>query len=142
VVDRVTGLGAGADVYLTKPFYARELVARLRAMQRRPRADHAGPAPVRRFGDLTVEPGARRARIGDRDVDLSHTEFELLDALTTRAGDSLSRPELLERIWGPNWFGSDHVVEVHVSNLRRKLGAGSYIETVRGHGYRFVAKRE
>jgi DNA-binding response OmpR family regulator len=120
-VDKLIGLSVGADDYMTKPFSARELVARVHAMLRRPRA-----APVatrlRRLHDLVVDPDAREVVVADRRVELTRTEFDLLEALTTNPKLVLTRRQLLERVWGPDWYGDDHVVDVHVSSLRRKLG--------------------
>lgn len=140
-IDKVIGLSVGADDYMTKPFSARELVARVRAMLRRPRAA-VGAVPVRRVADLVIDPDAREITVGDRRVDLTRTEFDLLDALTSNPKLVLTRRQLMERAWGPDWFGDDHVVDVHVSSLRRKIGddpqAPRYIRTVRGVGYRLV----
>jgi DNA-binding response OmpR family regulator len=124
---------------MTKPFYARELVARIRAMQRRPRAAVADAA-VRRFGDLLIDPATREVTVAERTVQLSRTEYEVLDALSSEPKLTLSRGQLLERVWGEEWYGDDHVIDVHVSNLRRKLGddpqSSRYVRTVRGYGYR------
>jgi DNA-binding response OmpR family regulator len=137
--DKITGLATGADDYLTKPFSPGELVARVRAMLRRPRGDTATSA-ARRFGALEVDPRAREARVGGRPVELTRIEFDLLDTLSSEPRVAFSRGQLLERVWGPGWFGDDHVVDVHVANLRRKLGddpaAPRYLRTVRGVGYR------
>jgi DNA-binding response OmpR family regulator len=142
-VDKLIGLGVGADDYLTKPFSPRELVARIRAMLRRPRAATtvAAPAgPVRRLGDLQIDPAAREVRLAGAPVELTRLEFDLLDALSERPRVVLTRRQLLERVWGPQWVGDDHLVEVHIANLRRKLGddprAPRHILTVRGIGYR------
>ncbi len=139
-VDKLVGLAIGADDYVTKPFSARELVARIRAMLRRPRAAPAQAAPLRRFGDLAVDPAAREVRRGDGLVELTRLEFDLLAALSERPRVVLSRQQLLERVWGQDWYGDDHVVDVHIANLRRKLGddphAPRYVRTVRGVGYR------
>ncbi len=138
--DKIVGLSTGADDYVTKPFSPGELMARVRAMRRRPRASHLEPAPVRRFGDLVVDPAAREVRLGEEPVELTRLEFDLLDALSERPRVVLSRRQLLERAWGADWLGDDHLVEVHVANLRRKLGddprSPRYIRTVRGVGYR------
>ncbi len=139
--DRLVGLAVGADDYVTKPFSPRELVARARAMLRRPRTRDSGiGGKARRFGDLEIDVGAREVRVGGEAIELSKTEFDLLDALSERPRVSLSRDQLLERVWGPNWFGDDHVIDVHVSNLRQKLGDDPrkprYLRTVRGYGYR------
>lgn len=136
--DRVIGLSVGADDYLAKPYSARELVARIRAMQRRPRT-RSGGAPVRRFGALQIDPGAREVTVDGETVELSRTEFDLLDALAAQPRMTLSRQQLLELVWGEGWFGDDHVIDVHMSNLRRKLGDPAYVSTVRGYGYRMGA---
>jgi DNA-binding response OmpR family regulator len=140
-IDRVIGLSVGADDYMTKPFSARELVARLHAMQRRPRSTRANAE--RAFGDLTVDPDARRVRVDGHEIELSRTEYDLLDVLSEQPKVTLSRRQLLERVWGENWFGDDHVIDVHMSNLRRKLGdeprSARYVQTVRGYGYRMGA---
>jgi DNA-binding response OmpR family regulator len=137
--DKIVGLSTGADDYLTKPFSPGELVARVRAMLRRPRADEAGDE-IRRFGALEIDPQAREVRLDGRPVELTRREFELLDALSAEPRVAFSRSQLLERVWGPDWFGDNHVVDVHVANLRRKLGddpnAPRYVRTVRGVGYR------
>jgi len=139
-IDRLIGLSVGADDYLGKPFSPRELVARVKAMLRRPRAATAGTEPPRRVGDLVVDPAAREAHRGGEQVDLTRTEFDLLDVLSAYPGVAFTRRRLLESVWGQDWFGDDHVVDVHVANLRRKLGddaqSSRYIRTVRGVGYR------
>jgi DNA-binding response OmpR family regulator len=136
--DKIVGLSTGADDYVTKPFSPGELVARVRAMLRRPRAA-PGEAP-RRFGELEIDPRAREVRLAGRPVELTRREFDVLDALAAEPGVAFSRDQLLERVWGPGWFGDDHVVDVHVANLRRKLAddpaAPRYVRTVRGIGYR------
>ncbi len=136
--DRVIGLSVGADDYLTKPYSARELVARIRAMQRRPRTNSSA-APIRRFGALQIDPGAREVTVDGEAIELSRTEFDLLDVLAAQPRMTLSRQQLLELVWGEGWFGDDHVIDVHMSNLRRKLGDSAYISTVRGYGYRMGA---
>ena len=138
-VDKLIGLSVGADDYVTKPFSPRELVARIRAMLRRPRAATM-PAEVRRAGALEIDMGAREVKVDGAVVELTRIEFDLLAALSERARVTLTRGQLLERVWGPNWFGDDHVVDVHVSKLRQKLGddarAPRHVRTVRGVGYR------
>lgn len=142
-VDKLVGLSVGADDYVTKPFSARELVARIRAMLRRPRMPLAQDEPVRRFGDLEVDPVAREARVAGRLVELTRTEFDLLDALSAEPRVAFSRRRLMERVWGGDWYGDEHVVDVHVAHLRRKLGDDAqqprYVRTVRGVGYRMGA---
>ncbi len=133
--DRLIGLAVGADDYMTKPYAPRELIARIRAMQRRPRGPSSA-APVRRFGALQIDPAAREVTVGDEVIALSRTEFDLLATLAEQPRVTLSRRRLLELVWGDSWFGDDHVIDVHISNLRRKLGEPNYVMTVRGFGYR------
>lgn len=138
-VDKIVGLSTGADDYVTKPFSPGELVARIRAMLRRPRVAQPGHES-RRLGDLVIDPIAREVTRDGHSVALTRLEFDLLDALSERPRVAFSRRQLLERVWGPNWFGDAHVVDVHVANLRRKLGDDPsdprYIATLRGVGYR------
>ena len=138
-VDKIVGLSTGADDYVTKPFSPGELVARVRALMRRPREGATPSLVIRRFGDLEVDPLALEVRRGGEPVELTRLEFALLDVLSEQPRVAFSRGQLVERVWGP-WFGDDHVVDVHVANLRRKLGddarRGRYIRTVRGVGYR------
>src|SRR6266542_2198926 len=112
-VDKLVGLGVGADDYLTKPFSPRELVARIRAMLRRPRAgaigETAAPGPVRRLGELTVDPAAREVHLQGQPVELTRLEFDLLEALSERPRVVLSRRQLLERVWDADWYGDDHL---------------------------------
>ncbi len=139
-VDRVIGLSVGADDYVVKPFSPRELSARVQAMLRRPRQDDAPSDGPRRFGALVIEPAAREVRVDQDLVNLTRTEFDILDTLSARPQQVFERRLLLEQVWGGDWFGDDHVIDVHVANLRRKLGddpaAARYVRTVRGVGYR------
>ena len=146
--DRIVGLSAGADDYVTKPFSPDELVARIRAMLRRPRGgpeEDEGPAPAR-FGELVVDPGSRTVSVDGEETGLTALEFDLLRVLSSRPGFVFSRSRLLERVWGVDYYGSDHVVDVHVANLRRKIEADPsdprYVQTVRGVGYRFAREHE
>ena len=144
-VDTVVGLSVGADDYITKPFSPRELVARIQAMLRRPRrtpreltAPVQEGAPPRRVGELSIDVDGREVRIGDAEIVLTRTEFDLLEALSSRPGKVLGRRQLIEIVWGDTWVGSDNIVDVHVGHLRRKLGDDPmrYVTTVRGVGYR------
>ncbi len=139
-MDKVVGLHAGADDYITKPFSTPEFLARVSAVQRRPRRAPAPEEDVRRFGSLTVDPAAHEATLDGMVLDLTRTEFDLLEMLSAHPRVAFTRDQLLERVWGPNWFGASHLVEVHVSNLRRKLGDDprdpGFVRTVRGVGYR------
>ena len=138
-VDRIIGLSIGADDYVTKPFSPRELVARIRAMLRRPR-NPSTSSTVRRLGELTVDAAAREVMLAGVPVELTRIEFDLLDTLSGSARVAFTRRQLLEHVWGPNWFGDEHVVDVHIANLRAKLGDEAseprYLRTVRGVGYR------
>jgi DNA-binding response OmpR family regulator len=139
-IDRIVGLSTGADDYVTKPFSPGELMARVRAMLRRPRTSQDKPDAVRRFGELEIDPPARDVRLAGEPVELTKTEFDLLEALSGAPHVVFSREQLLERVWGGEWFGDEHVIDVHVANLRSKLGdeprAPRYVRTVRGVGYR------
>ena len=141
-LDRVVGLSVGADDYVTKPFFARELTARIQAIRRRPRGPASGVAPgVREFGPLRVDPVARDVTLDGRVLELTKLEFGILDFLSSSPRRTFTRGQLLEVLWGDNREGDDHVIDVHVGNLRRKLGesaaAPRYIRTLRGVGYRF-----
>ena len=135
-LDKVVGFEAGADDYVTKPFSVAELVGRVKAILRRAQR----PNPPRTFGTLTVDPLAREVSLAGETLELTRIEFDLLDTLTAQPRVAFSRAQLLERVWGPNWYGDDHLVDVHVSNLRRKLAddprSPDFVSTVRGVGYR------
>jgi len=138
-VDRVVGLTVGADDYVTKPFSARELTARIAAMRRRPRAT---PDPeVWDFGPLRVDVAAREAVLDGGLVDLTKLEFDLLAKLASEPRRAFTRAQLLNAVWGSDWYGDDHVVDVHMGNLRKKLGESGtqprFVHTVRGVGFRF-----
>ena len=146
-IDTVLGLTVGADDYITKPFSPRELVARIRAMLRRPRVSQSTTAtaeievvPPRRFSALIIDVAAREVRIDDEQILLTRTEFDILEALSGRPGMVLSRRQLLEIVRDGPWVGNEHLVDVHIGHLRRKLGDDAarprYITTVRGVGYR------
>jgi DNA-binding response OmpR family regulator len=134
--EKIAGLSTGADDYLTKPFSPGELVARIRAMLRRPRIAAASTSARRQFGPLELDSAAREVLVEGALVELTKLEFDLLDALTASPRLVFSRGQLLEQVWGSGWFGDDHLVDVHIANLRRKLGHPELIRTVRGVGYR------
>ncbi|MEO7351862.1 MAG: response regulator transcription factor [Marmoricola sp.] len=136
-VDRVLGLEIGADDYLTKPFSPRELVARVRAVLRR--ADGRPSAAVLTAGSTRLDPARRVVTVGAEPVSLTTTEFNLLQALLQSPGHVLSRTELLSRAWGQADYAGSRTVDVHVAQLRAKLGESCPIETVRGIGYRVRA---
>lgn len=136
--DKVAGLDAGADDYLTKPFDFPELAARVRALLRRPAEGHQ---PILEVGDLRLDPASRRVWRGAITVPLTTKEFALLEYLLRDPGVVHSRTDLLEHVWDANYDGLSNVVDVHVANLRRKLdlpGNPAPIETVRGVGYQLV----
>ena len=146
-VDKLVGLRVGADDYVTKPFSPRELVARVDVMLRRPRrpvqasaTSAAGEAPPRVFGELQIDVAAREVRVAGELVDLTRTEFDVLEALSARPRLVFSRRQLIETVWGDNWVGDEHLVDVHIGHVRRKLGDDAdqprFIRTVRGVGYR------
>ena len=146
--DRVIGLELGADDYVTKPFSARELVARVRAVLRRSEA--AGRAsqaqePIA-IGELRLDPGRREATLAGGPLELSRKEFELLHLLMSEAGSVITRERLIDEVWDVNWFGSTKTLDVHVSGLRKKLGddpsSPRYLHTVRGVGFRFADAEE
>jgi DNA-binding response OmpR family regulator len=141
-LDKLIGLSVGADDYLTKPFSPRELVARIKAMLRRPHGGVAPEAPTtRRFGELLIDLDAHEVRCGAEELNLTPLEFNLLSLLSEHPRRVFTREQLLERVWGTDFYGDDHVVDVHISNLRRKIepepAEPRYIETVRGVGYRW-----
>lgn len=135
--DKLEGLAVGADDYVTKPFSVREVVARVEAVLRRPRIGVRQSERV--FGDLIVDPEAREVRLGGRLVELTRTEFDLLLALSSQPAVALTRRELLDEVWGEDWVADGHLVDVHVGNLRKKLGEPvepRFVLTVRGVGYK------
>jgi DNA-binding response OmpR family regulator len=134
---RISGLDAGADDYLTKPFSARELVARVHAILRRSAAPSRpeGPAVVE-LGAIEVDTGRREVRLGGTVVALATREFDLLAYLVSNEGLALSRRQLLNGVWGPDWYGDERTVDVHVRQLRKKLGDDLPLSTVWGVGYR------
>jgi two-component system, OmpR family, response regulator MprA len=136
VTDRVTGLDAGADDYLVKPFALDELLARLRALLRR--SGTAAPGQVLRFSDLSLDPVAHQVKRGDREIELTRTEFLLLELFMLHPRQVLTRSVIFERVWGYDFGPDSNSLEVYVSYLRRKLEAGDeprLLHTVRGVGY-------
>jgi two-component system response regulator RegX3 len=144
--DRVVGLELGADDYVVKPFSAREVIARVRAVLRRagaPTAPDEGPIEI---GSIRVDPARRSATLEGAPLELARKEFDLLALLMREAGTVVQRERLIDEVWDVNWFGSTKTLDVHVSAIRKKLGddpaSPRWIHTVRGVGFRFVSPEE
>jgi len=144
--DRVVGLELGADDYVVKPFSAREVVARIRAVLRRVNAPEPGDEGRVEIGELRLDPARREVTHGGEALELSRKEFDLLELLMRNAGSVVSRERLISEVWDANWFGSTKTLDVHVSGIRRKLGDDPsrprYLHTVRGVGFRFAAPED
>jgi DNA-binding response OmpR family regulator len=149
-IDTLIGLSVGADDYMSKPFSPRELMARIQAMLRRPRTTIASIDPTatvqtRIFGALILDLDGREVTVDGKRVALTRTEFDVLAALARDPGVVLTRHQLIDTVWGPRWVGDEHLVDVHIGHLRRKLGddatRGLYIRTIRGVGYRMGSGR-
>jgi two-component system, OmpR family, response regulator RegX3 len=146
--DRIVGLELGADDYVVKPFSAREVAARIRAVLRRvedgrPQVDVPAALEV---GDLRLDPARREATLAGARVELARKEFDLLELLMREAGAVVTRERLIEEVWDTNWFGSTKTLDVHVAAVRRKLGdepsSPRYLHTVRGVGFRFASQED
>jgi two-component system response regulator RegX3 len=138
--DRVVGLELGADDYVVKPFSAREVIARIRAVLRRSSAPAAPEAPVE-IGPVRLDPAKRSVALAGEPVELARKEFDLLALLMQEAGTVVSRERLIDEVWDVNWFGSTKTLDVHISALRKKLRP-ELIHTVRGVGFRFATAEE
>ena len=142
--DRLIGLSVGADDYVTKPFSPREVVARAKAVLRRTRTSttHELAEPLR-YAGMTIDIDQRLVTVDEQVMDLSALQFNLLRALAESPGRVFARHQLIDRVWGRDFYGEERIVDVHVGNLRKALGDSAteprFIETVRGFGYRFVA---
>jgi len=144
-VDRIVGLELGADDYVVKPFSARELVARIRAVLRRGRAS-ADPASPVEIGVLVLDPSSRRVTKNGEPIELAAKEFDLLALLMSRAGQVVRREEIMDEVWDPHWFGPTKTLDVHISWVRKKIeddpSEPRFITTVRGVGFRFETSDE
>ena len=137
-IDKIVGLSVGADDYVTKPFSPRELTARIKAALRRMKMPVKDiKKEILSYRTITIDLGSRRIWINNQLIDLTAMEFNLLAALAEHPGLVLSREQLLEKVWGHDYFGELRVVDVHIGHIRQKLGDDRYISTVRGVGYRF-----
>jgi DNA-binding response OmpR family regulator len=140
-MTRLVAFSAGADDVVPTAITSRELRARVGAMLRRGRTREPAPATIQ-IGDLVIDRRLREVRVGAEVVELSRVEFDVLLALAENRSLALTRRQLLEQVWGPSWFGDDHVIDVHISNLRRKLGDSArsprFVRTVRGYGFRIA----
>ena len=144
--DRVVGLELGADDYVVKPFSAREVIARIRAVLRRTSAPSGAAEGPIEVGDVRLDPTRRSASLNGEPLELARKEFDLLALLMQEAGAVVSRERLIDEVWDVNWFGSTKTLDVHVSALRKKLADDAtdsrYIHTVRGVGFRFASPEE
>jgi two-component system alkaline phosphatase synthesis response regulator PhoP len=138
-IDKIVGLSVGADDYVTKPFSPRELVARVKAALRRLQTGSGAgtESAVLAFRRMRIDVGARQVTVDKRPVELTSIEFDLLKALAESRGRVLSREQLLQKVWGYDYFGDTRVVDVHLGHIRQKLGDDGFIATVRGVGYHF-----
>lgn len=141
-IDKLIGLSVGADDYLTKPFSPRELMARVKVMLRRPRSTAStatGGDKVLRIGSLAIDTMAREVTVDRNPVELTRTEFDLLATMAGEPRMAFSRRQLIDAVWGTDWYGDEHIVDVHLAHLRRKLGDDAaqprFLRTVRGVGY-------
>jgi two-component system, OmpR family, response regulator RegX3 len=134
--DRVIGLELGADDYLVKPFGFRELIARIRAVQRRTGGSSTAEPDEQQVGALRIHRRTRRVYLDETEIALTPKEFDLLAVLAHEPGVVVTRQQLLEEVWDPHWYGPTKTIDVHVATLRKKLGDRRWIETVRGVGLR------
>jgi DNA-binding response OmpR family regulator len=138
-IDRVVALEIGADDYVVKPFGMRELIARMRAVVRRTGSteNEVPPAPERVFGELVIDTRTQRVSLGGVDIHVTAKEFELLEYLSGDPGAVFKRSDILHDVWDTNWYGTSKTLDAHIAAIRKKLGNASWIESVRGVGFRF-----
>jgi two-component system, OmpR family, response regulator RegX3 len=136
--DRISGLNLGADDYVVKPFSLNELVARINAVMRRVRSGVFETEPVQRLGTLEIDRRARSVRSSGVSVTCTPKEYAILDRLARAPGAVVTREQLLESVWGPHWYGTTKMIDVHVASLRKKIGTPELIETMRGVGFRLA----
>jgi DNA-binding response OmpR family regulator len=143
--DRLIGLSVGADDYVTKPFSPRELVLRVKAVLRRTESAASATAGPSVFEHLEINPASRVVTVDGEAVEMTALEFDLVSALAAAPGTVLSRRQLIDQVWGWDFYGDERVVDVHIRNLRSKLTDDAadprFIATIRGVGYKFVAER-
>jgi len=145
-MDRVLGLELGADDYLAKPFGMRELIARVRAALRRATEYGQAPSPVTSVGDVALDAASHRVTVRGKPIEMTLKEYDLLNALMTRAGQVVKRNDLIDQVWQTDWVGDTRTLDVHIRWLREKIerdpSTPRYIQTVRGVGYRFATPEE
>jgi DNA-binding response OmpR family regulator len=136
--DRIAGLDLGADDYVVKPFGVGELVARINAVLRRSGPKDPALASVQKLDDVEIDRRVRSVKAFGETVQCTPKEYNILEFLARDPGAVITRQELLDGVWGPHWYGTTKMIDVHVASLRRKLGAPNFIETLRGVGFRIV----
>ncbi|NNN01406.1 MAG: response regulator transcription factor [Acidimicrobiaceae bacterium] len=139
--DRITGLELGADDYVVKPFGLRELVARINAVTRRSTSREGETTLLQTLGDVEIDRRTRCVRVAGVEVACTPKEYGILEFLARDPGSVITRQELMDGVWGPQWYGSTKMIDVHVASLRRKLGLSDFIETTRGIGFRLVVEQ-
>jgi len=140
--DKIVGLSVGADDYLTKPFSPRELIARIKAALRRIQTSPlvSTDSQIINFAHIKIDISARRVWVDEHLIELTSVEFDLLLVLAQHQSMVLTREQLLEKVWGYDYYGDTRVVDVHIGHIRQKLGKNDFVETIRGVGYRFEDK--